>query len=457
MVRRQKRPSARRRGGSRRQAQPAAPPPREVAIDALGAQGDGVAECDDGPLFVPLTVPGDRLVARPESPRGQGWAARMETLLAAGPDRVDAPCPHFGDCGGCQMQHMADPAYRAFKRDLVTGALTRVGLSCPPGSSQIDPGGGLVSVPTASRRRITLAARRLAAGTVVGFNERGSSLIVDLTTCLIARPELAGLIDPLRHLLDQVLAPGQTLDIALAALDDGVDATLIGEVTVGLAMRERLAAFAERHDLARLSCRQRVGAWADPIAHRRPGRLTPGGVPVSPPPGGFLQASAKGEAAMIDLVMDALGPAARIADLFCGIGTFTLPLLADGRHVIAHDSDAEALAALDAAARGALLAPGLTSAQRNLLKDPLSAEELAGLDAVVFDPPRGGAKAQAEAMAACDVPVIVGVSCNPVTFARDAAILAQGGYRLEQVTPVDQFVWSTHVELVARFARDATA
>jgi 23S rRNA (uracil1939-C5)-methyltransferase len=421
-------------------------------VDALGSQGDGVALAgQDGarrsePLFIAGAVPGDLAAVRPVQRKGAGWLAEIVEIVEPGPDRVVPPCPHFDACGGCQVQQLAAPTYRAWKRGLVVEALGRAGLDVPVE--------GLVTVPQDSRRRLTLHARRLAAGVVLGFHGRRSDRIVDLRTCLIAEPALVALLPALRALLGDCLAPGQSVDIALAALADGVDLCLIGGPSPDLAVRERMAGFAQEHDLARLSWRAEANAPADPIAHRRHGLVRPGGVPVSPPPGAFMQASAAGQAALIDLVLDGVGPAASIADLFCGIGTFTLPLLAAGKAVQAVDSDPEGLAALDAAARAALLAQKLTHARRNLLKAPLSAEELDGMDAVVLDPPRGGAKAQAEVIASSRVPVVAGVSCNPVSFARDARVLVEAGYRLTRVVPVDQFVWSAHVELVGQFMRD---
>jgi len=313
----------------------------------------------------------------------------------------------------------------------------------------------VVSTPIADRRRSTLAARRIAAGLLIGFHERRRHRIVDLRECPVLRPDLAALLPGLRNLLARILEVGDGAEVMLAALDGGIDVTIVAQGNPDLAAREALAAFADSADLARI-------AWQDgksppePVAQRRQCTVTFGEIPVAVPPGAFLQASAAGEAALTGLVLEAvgqgIGEAPQLADLFAGLGTFTFPLARHGR-VHAVDSDGGALDALEAAARTGGLGGRVTVARRNLYRDPLSADELGRFDAVVFDPPRAGATAQAAELARSPVPLVVGVSCNPASFARDAASLVAGGYRLERVTPVDQFLWSEHVELVGVFRR----
>jgi len=420
----------------------AAPPTPVVRIDALGARGDGVGRLPDGrTAYVPLAAPGDRVRVRPGAKRGDGVAADLLEVVEAGADRADPPCPHYGDCGGCALQHLTDDAYGAYVRARVAEPLARVGLA----AVEVAPP---VRVLPGDRRRIVLAARRTAAGVVLGFNARRSGRIVDVAACLVADPPLVALLPELRRVLGEVLPAGGGIDVSATVLDDGLDVVLVGRLAPGLAEREALAAFAERLDLARLTLRAGPRGAPEPLAWRRDGVVRFAGVRVRVPPGGFLQASRAGEAALRELVAGGVHGAPRIADLFAGSGTFAVPLAAGGAAVHAVEGDAEAHAALSA-----VRLPGLATARRDLERDPLAPAELDRFDAVVFDPPRAGAAAQAAEIARSRVPVVVGVSCSPETFARDARTLADGGYRLERVVPVDQFLWSPHVELAGVFRR----
>lgn len=439
---------------------PANADPIELTIDLVGGRGDGVgrAEVKLGweqrlrPVFVPFTLPGERVLARPETDRGEGVSASPVELIAVSPDRVEPPCRHFMVCGGCALQHWADAPYAEWKAEQVRGHLRRVGL----GDVAVDAPAR--SLP-GTRRRADLAARRLKSGTVLGFHERQGNRIVDVTECPVLEPALQAVLPGFRAALHERLAEGASADLELALLDTGVDALLILPDAPDLAAREAWAELAQRLDLARLSVR-RSGEGHDrtePLAARRPALIRLGGVDVSPPAGGFLQATRAGEAAIRDAVLAAAGSApgggaARRVDLFAGIGTLALPLVAGGP-VLAVDGDSRAIAALRAAADAAGLGGRLATEVRDLFARPLEGAELAGVDLVVFDPPRAGAKAQAEALAASAVPVLAAVSCNPATFARDARTLIDGGYRLERLTPIDQFLWSPHIELVATFRR----
>ncbi len=416
----------------------------ELTIERIGGRGDGIAEHKDRPVYVPFTVPGDTVRARLEGRRGDGQAAALVEVLVPGPDRQPPACGHFGTCGGCALQHLNGRAYRAWKRDRVLGALKRVGL----GDVAV---GQPVSTAPGKRRRATLAARRTASGLILGFRERRRHHIVDLAECPVMQAALVTLLPPLRDLLSRILKAGEGAEVALAALDGGVDVTIAAAGEPDLAARESLAAFAEAADLARLSW-QSGNAPAEPVAQRRPCTVVFGGVPVAVPSGAFLQASAEGEAELVRQVTLAAAGAERVADLFAGLGTFSFPL-ANTAAVHAVDGDGEALAALRAAANAAGLAGIVTAEARNLFRDPVTVEELRPFDCALFDPPRAGAAAQAEQLARSELPVVVGVSCNPVSFARDAATLIGGGYRLEGVAPVDQFLWSEHIELVGVFRR----
>ena len=410
----------------------------ELTIDKLGSEGVGVARLDGRPVLVPGSLPGERVRARVA-----GGTAELLDLLQPSADRIEPACRHFGTCGGCALQHLAWQSYLDFKRELVVEALRRQGLGDVPVAA-------VAASPPGSRRRATLEAKRAGKTVILGFHGRASHLIVDLGECPVLLPGLADLLPSLRDLLAGLLAPGAGATVQLSSGPGGIDLGLLLPAAPDLGQLETLARFAEARDLARLWWR--TGDMAPvPAAQRRPLGLRFGAVAVEPPAGGFLQATDAGEAALVGEVVAALAGAERVLDLFAGCGTFGLAL---GPRAALHaiEGDAAALAALAAAARRAGLG-FVTTERRDLDARPLLAAELKRFDAVLFDPPRAGAKAQVEHLAQSAVPVVVGVSCNPATFARDARILADGGYRLERVLPVDQFVWSPHVELVGYFRR----
>ncbi len=420
--------------------------PVEVTVERVGARGDGLARWQGQALFVPQSLPGDRLMVEFAARRGDGWEARPVTLLQEGPGRAEPGCRHYGLCGGCALQHMDDATYAAWKWDLARTTLDRAGLLA---GVEIRP---LVRTPPAARRRAVLTASRRGRRLWLGFNERASHRLIDLEQCPVLAPPLQALVAPLRPLLAGLLADGQQIDVALTLLADGVDLVLEGLAEPALPQLETLAAFAEAHDLARLTWRRKPGVPAEPVALRRTGLVRFGGVAVCPAPGAFLQASAEGEAALVQAACQGTAGAAQVADLFAGSGTLTFPLAGQAEQVHAVEGEPEGLRALTAGARQ--LPPGrVTVERRDLFKDPLSPPELARFQAVVFDPPRAGAAAQAAALAASSVPAVVAVSCNPASFARDARTLVDGGYRLLELTPVDQFLWSPHLELAALFRR----
>ena len=421
----------------------------EVEIEEIGARGDGIAHLPDGTrVFVPYTVPGDRVVARVAAGDGEGIAARAVAWLAKGEARAEPPCRHFGDCGGCALQHVAPAYYAEWKRALVETSLQRRGF-------EIAPVAPIVTAAPASRRRADFAAVRRKSDLLLGFNARASHRVVDLAECPVMAPSIAALLGPLRTLLLDLLKPAEKAAVDVALTDSGLDIVLETAIALGAGGREKLAAFAEAQDLARLSRRHPTARSAETVVERRPVRMSFGGVAVDLPAGAFLQATQAGEAALTAAVIEAVGPARRVADLYAGCGTFTFPLatragIAATVHAV--DGIEPAIAALGRAAQRAGLGR-VGAAVRDLARRPLNPDELRRFDAVVFDPPRAGAREQAEALAHSSVRVAVAVSCNPATFARDARILVDGGYGLDWVRPVDQFLWSPHVELVARFER----
>jgi len=377
-------------------------------IQRLAARGEGVTA---GGRFVPLTAPGD-LVA----PDG---------MVIPGPHHQPPPCRHFPECGGCQLQHVDDAAYSDFLKERIAAALIAQGVPTP---EILDPH----LSPPRSRRRAALKA----AGGSAGFNAQASHRIVDMRECHILRPELFALVAPLRRLLT-----GRA-GIVMTLADQGVDLLLEGIRVDCLEATEAMIAFAQANGLARLAIDDGYGAQA--LWEPEPVTVTLSGVAVAMPQGAFLQATADGEAALVAAVRAAVGEAGLIADLFAGLGTFALALAAK---VYAAEGARDAALALKTAGRGIFVD------HRDLFRRPLEVGELNRFEAIVIDPPRAGAREQAPALAACDVPRIAFVSCNPNTFARDAKTLIDGGYRLDWIKPVGQFRWSTHVELAACFSR----
>jgi 23S rRNA (uracil1939-C5)-methyltransferase len=399
------------------------PAPALVKIARLGHSGDGQTE--DG-RFVPFALPGDLVRFSADG--------RVEDILPQGPGRGSAACHYFGRCGGCALQHMDSQTYLAFKSGLVTNALAARGFADVP----IDP---IRAVPAGTRRRAVLKARRQGDAVQLGFFERESRILVDIESCPLLTPRLTRLSAKLRTALMSLLNEHESAELHVTDTEEGADVSLRMKRERSIAFLSALAAFANALDLARLS-------WnGEPVASFRAPRLHVGAYSVALAPESFLQPTVEGEAILQALVLEGVGEAKRVADLFSGVGTFALAL-AGKRAVHAAENSQPMLAAL--AASGA---PHLTTEIRDLFRRPLRNEELKRFDAVVVDPPRPGAKVQAEMLAASGVPRVVYVSCNAASFARDARILADGGYRLVRVTPLDQFVWSAHIELVGVFLR----
>ncbi|WP_300974712.1 class I SAM-dependent RNA methyltransferase [Sphingomonas sp. LHG3406-1] len=383
----------------------------------IAARGDGVTASG---RHVAFAAPGD-LVAE-------------DGTITPGPHRQLPPCRHFPECGGCQLQHVDDEAFAAYLVARVEGALAQHDLTAEIRAPHLSP--------PRSRRRASLRALRAGGKVVLGFNAEKSNRVIDLAECHILKPELFALIAPLRSLLMLLLAPRRTAEMQLTLADQGVDVLLKGVTAEGFEAAQGLVDFAQEHGLARLSLDEGLGPevrWEP-----QPATVTLSGRPVPLPIGAFLQATEDGEAALVASVIEAVGDPAHSADLFAGIGTFAMAL--SGR-VCAAEAGRDSILAMKRAA------PAIQAEHRDLYRRPLMTGELAGLDAVVLDPPRSGAEAQVEQLAASPVPRIAYVSCNPATFARDAAMLASGGYRLDWVRPVGQFRWSTHVELAAAFSR----
>lgn len=416
-----------------------------IDIEAIGGRGDGIATVDGTRVFVPFTAPGDRVRVRLDPPGPHGVAGRMVALERASPQRREPPCAHFGQCGGCALQHVTDEAYAAWKMAQLEAALDR--LPAAPGT--VEP---LFRSPPGSRRRADWTLVNRAGGAIIGFNERGSHRVIDQKMCPVLHPALEGLIGPLGDLMGQVLGKSARAEVRGSVTDSGVDLVIVTPGEIGRRGREALAAFAETHDLARVAKGHPKQRGLEPVAARRPVRALFGGVAVDLPPFAFMQATAEGEAALGAVVAEAAKGATRIVDLYAGVGTFSLPLAAKGAKVAAFEGDRDAVEALALAGRKRTLS-NLRVERRDLERKPVEAGELEGSDVVIFDPPRAGARHQAPEIAESGVPVVIAISCNPATFQRDAAVLMNLGYRLERVRPVDQFLWSPHLELAAVFRR----
>jgi 23S rRNA (uracil1939-C5)-methyltransferase len=402
----------------------------ELDIVRLGAQGDGIADTGAGPRYVPFALPGERV-------RFLGDAI-PEVVSGASSDRAAPLCRHFGTCGGCVAQHMSDRLYADWKRSIVNDALRQHGLQ-----ADVAP---LRRIPPGSRRRAVLTAWRKKDGSVgVGYHRRQSNDLVEIEECPILVPAMVARLPFLRAVA--AIMPGRDTRITVLLTRGGLDISINHNARhLGPEAVAGLGRVAAEHSVARVTVN------GETMLERAAPALSLGGVDAVPPPGAFVQAAEAAELAITQLVVDAIGGSKRVADLFCGIGTLTFPIARLSR-VLAVDGDQAAIAALDAAARHAQRLKPIETRVRDLFREPLSPRELKDFDTVIFDPPRAGARAQAERLAKSDVPVVVAVSCDPGTLARDVRILVDGGYRIESVAPIDQFLFSAHVEVVAVLRR----
>lgn len=409
--------------------------PIRLHITRLGAQGDGIAETGSGPVYVPFALPGETVTAEVAGERG-----RLVAVETQSPDRIVPLCRHFTACGGCALQHLARPAYEAFKRGLVEQALAARGIA---GGTIKD----LIPVAPGERRRAAFSARRSVSGVVLGFHEEKGDAIVDIAECPVLAPEIVAGLPGLRAMVAPLMPRNGEARVLATLTASGVDVVVEGlPAKLSADTRATLATAAGELRLVRLALgRDVVYATAKPTVRFPPAE-------VALPEGAFLQAAPSAETAMAELIASAVGKARRVADLYCGCGTFTFAL-ARKASVLAVDSSAESIAALADGARRAQGVKKIETRVRDLAHEPLSRKELEGFDAVVLDPPRAGARAQSEMLAKSKVPVVVAVSCSPATLARDLRILLDAGYRLEAVTPVDQFLFTPHVEVVAVLRR----
>jgi 23S rRNA (uracil1939-C5)-methyltransferase len=403
---------------------------RQITITRLGHQGDGVAE---GPVFAPRTLPGEVV----EGLIHQG-RMDMPRILHPAPERVKPACPHYRSCGGCALQHAHGDFVTEWKESVIRHALAAHGLEATFRAPHISP--------LRSRRRATFAGRRLKKGALVGFHARASDVVTAVPECQILHPDLIAALPLLEDLTQRTGARKGEMALALTQSLGGLDLAVTGGKPLDAPLLLELGQWAGQSGLARL-------AWeGEVVAQIRPPEQQMGRARVTPPPGAFLQATPQAEAAMCAALQEITQGARRVVDLFAGCGTFSLPL-AEHAEIHAVEGAADMLVALDKGWRQASGLKRITHEARDLFRRPLLPEELAQFDCAVIDPPRAGAEAQAQALATSRIPRIGAISCNPVTFARDAKLLVAGGYRLEWVQVIDQFRFSPHVELAARFTR----
>ena len=408
--------------------------PVTLTIDRLGAQGDGVATHDGKQVFAPLTLAGEIVTAEIDRDR-----ARVIEITTPSADRVAPRCPHYGECGGCSLQHLADARYLEFKREQVVTALSFLQIDTP-----VDP---VIAIAPRSRRRAVFAAHRVGKAIAIGFHSRRSHRIVPITDCAVVTPGVLALLPKLERIAAICAPPKDALTVSVTETITGFDVALNGVAKAFRADgRIRAIQTAGEIGLARLSIN------GDVAMERAAPTLRAGAAHLTPPPGGFLQACEASEAAMLALVKEAIGDSRKVVDLFAGSGTFSLPL-ASTATIHAVEGDEAALASLDRAARKAQGLKPVTVEKRDLFRRPLTRADLKRFDAAIIDPPRAGAEDQTRELAASTVKRVAMVSCNAQTFARDLQIMASAGWRATRITPIDQFLWSPHIEVVAQLRR----
>ncbi len=409
-----------------------------LEIDHIGANGDGIALSDEQTYYVPFTAPGDIVIADPVGTKSSGIDANLSEIVTPSPQRSQPRCRHFGTCGGCSLQHIDDQHLATWKQNRIRTSLEKVGLS------NIDIKPTRTSMP-ASRRRVEFVASKRKKGVMIGYHLKRSNQIFDLGECPVLAPELIKLIKPLRAMLPFVMARKSEVRLTLTSTTNGVDLLISGQILFDLAAREILANFGQEHTLCRISYYDEKEHALEVIAAIKPPEIRVHQSSIIIPPGAFLQATEEGQETLISLILENLPSDLKVLDLFSGCGSFSLPVVHMAKSVHAFEGDEQLIDALRKAANKEMLP--LTAHHRDLFRNPMATSELNSFDAIIIDPPRAGAKAQMSDIANCSVETIVHISCNPSSFARDIRMLIDGGYSLETITPVDQFLWSSHVEI----------
>lgn len=412
---------------------------REFTIQRLGGLGDGVAVFEGQPVYIPYTLPQEKLRAEIVGVQGGVMRAALRDVLEPSPERQPPACQHFTQCGGCSLQHLSPAAYTRFKSQTVQALAARLGIA----PEVVQP---LYAVGAGSRRRVELKVSVAKGQVKLGFLAAHSHHLVDVTMCPVADPAISALLVPLRACLATLKHPSRILSAQLTALAAGVDMLLLVRERLKPVDIETLRAFASSCGLLRLVVQQEEAAQT---LHGAAPQLALGGMELELPSGAFLQASSKAQSAMTALVLEGLQGCERIADLYAGCGAYSLPLVAQGAQVHAFEGAEPMVVALENTCRRYGLEQRLQTQQRDLVTHPLPVRELVGYDGAVINPPRGGALPQVQQLAASGLRKLVMVSCNPVTFERDMAVLISQGFVVASLTAIDQFYWSHHLELVA--------
>ncbi len=416
----------------------------ELEITDLGAAGDGIGRRNGKTYYVPFTLPGDTITAEEGEKKGKGFTADLSEVLAPSELRSKPLCKHFGTCGGCSLQHMHEDALADWKTQLIRDNLSRAGIE----DVTFNP---IQTSPAHSRRRVEFVASKRKKGVMIGYHLRRSHQINDIGECPLINKELMALVQPLRLLLSDIMPRNSRARLTLTNSPNGPDLLISVEFSVDLDIREKLAAFATDHGLSRICWLDQTDKYLETVCELKPVEIPIGQSKVAISPGGFLQATQEGQETLIDLTLSHIPTGAAIADLFAGCGSFTLPATTVAKHITAYENDLYLINALKKAANTNMLP--ISAQERDLFRNPVPAHELNNFDCVIIDPPRAGASAQVEEIGYSTVSKVIFISCNPASFARDAQHLIEAGYQMGPVTPIDQFRWSSHVELFTTFTR----
>ncbi|MBO6826058.1 MAG: class I SAM-dependent RNA methyltransferase [Sneathiella sp.] len=416
----------------------------EITIEQLGSGGDGIGQLDGAPIYVPYSAIGDQVRVRTTDNRGAGVLGEIEEILTPSADRQEVKCRHFGTCGGCSLQHLQDEYVADWKADLIRQALAQKDIT----DVQILP---TVMSPELSRRRVEFVAKKRKKGVMIGYHRPRSHQIFDVGECPLVLPELLNLVKPLRVILPDLMPRNSEARLTLTATNNGVDLLVSIAAPIDLAGREQLAQFAQQHKLCRISWYDEAEKLMDQVASIKPAAITVRDKDTLLPAGGFLQATLDGQETLVRLALENLPKKSRIVDLFAGCGTFTLPAAQGSKGVHAVEGSRTHTDNMQEAANQQMLA--VTTEARDLFRRPLLAEEFKNFDVAIIDPPRAGARAQVQELGLSNIKTVIFISCNPKSFARDAEMLLDYGFKMGPITPVDQFRWSTHVELFTTFTR----
>jgi len=410
----------------------------ELEITELGASGDGIGFLEGNQYYVPFTMPGDHVQIENPEKRGNGFLATLVNILTPSSNRSTPKCRHFGTCGGCSLQHIGDAELADWKQARVESTLQKAGIV----NTLVNP---TITSPENSRRRVEFVAAKRKKGVMIGYHLRRSKQIFDVGECPLIKQQILALVKPLRAMLPTVMPRNSKARLTITDTTNGLDLLITANFSIDLEAREILANFAQTNKLCRICWYDEEEKLLEQVSAIRPAEIAIGSKQGLIPPGGFLQATLEGQEALIRLALEALPSGAKILDLFSGCGSFSLPAAHQAKAVRAIEGDEELIFALQNAANKYMLP--ITTETRDLFRNPLIPDELNKFDAIIIDPPRAGATAQVEEIASCNVQHVVFISCNPVSYARDVKLLTDNGYELKEVTPIDQFRWSSHVEL----------